>query len=51
MTDVVDWVPFFIESLCDEDQDFEVNDQDEGAVMDWDEKAPENDWDLLDSAY
>ena len=51
VTEVEDWISGFIESLCDEDQDFEVDDQDERLVLDWDEKTPEDDWDQLDSAY
>lgn len=51
VTEVEDWMCGFIESLCDEDQDFRVADQDEGSVLAWDEKTPENDWDHLDSGY
>lgn len=51
VTEVEDWIAGFIESLCDEDQDFRVDDQDEGSVLDWDEKTPEDDWDQLYSEY
>ena len=51
VTEVEDWIAGFIESLCDENQDFDVDDQDEGSVLEWDEKTPEDDWDQLDSEY
>ena len=43
VTEVEEWVSGFIESLSDEDQEFEVEDHEEGSVLDWDEEIPEDD--------
>jgi hypothetical protein len=51
VAEVEAWVFGFIESLSDEDQEFEVDDQEECSVLDWHEKIPEDDWDQLDSEY
>ena len=51
VTEVEEWMFGFINSLSEEDQEFEVDDQEEGSVLDWDEKTPEDDWDQLDSEY
>lgn len=49
MTDVEDWVYGFVQSMCDEDEAFSIDDQ--SSALDWDEKMPEDDWDQLDSEY
>lgn len=51
VTEVEEWMFGFINSLSEEDQEFEVDDQEEGSVLDWEEKIPEDDWDQLDSEY
>lgn len=47
--EVYNWVSDFIESLCDESQDIEVEDQTDESMLDWDEKTPEDDWDRLEN--
>jgi len=48
VTEVEDWILGFIESLCDEEQAFEVDDQDEESALDWHEEGGEDYWDQLD---
>lgn len=48
VAEVYNWVCGFIESLCDQDTELRINDLEEGSVIDWDEKTPEDDWDYLD---
>ena len=48
--EIEEWISDFIESLCEEDQEFEIDDQDEGSLIDWHEKGSGNDWDKLEGA-
>lgn len=49
--EIEDWIFSFIESLCDDEQEFEVDDQDEGSALDWQEEVVEDYWEKLDSEY
>ena len=49
--EIEDWLAGFIQSLCDEEQEFEVDDQDEGSALDWHEGVAEDYWGKLDSEY
>jgi hypothetical protein len=46
-----DWMAGFIESFCDEEQEFEVDDQAEGSALDWHEGVLKDYWEKLDSEY
>lgn len=49
--EIEDWMAGFIQSLCDEEQELEVDDQDEGSALDWHEGTVEDYWEKLDSEY
>ena len=51
IVEIEDWMAGFIESLCDEEQEFEVDDQDEGFALDWHDEVVEDYWEKLDSEY
>jgi hypothetical protein len=48
-TDIEDWTSGFIESLCDDKQDFTVDDEE--STLEWHETDVEKYWNQLDSKY
>ena len=51
ISEIEDWMAAFIQSLCDEEQEFEVDDQDEESALDWHAEVAEDYWEKLDSEY
>jgi len=47
--EVEDWLSGFVGSICDDEQEFEVDDQ--GEALDWHEEVVEDYWEKLDSEY
>ena len=49
LVEVEDWISGFVGSICDEEQEFEVDDQ--GEALEWHEELVEDYWEKLDSEY
>jgi hypothetical protein len=50
-TDIEDWVAFFIQSLSEEAQDFEVHDEEESMSVEWQEINTDKYWEQLETEY